>query len=89
MSKGYEMTFANYQKWRKKAFQSILSKPKMKKQWTEGEKRDRLEIFRNFLKKNHKYEIVIRMAKDEWILSTDGLVCGLRYKGLEKNLLHR
>jgi hypothetical protein len=87
MSKGYKMTFEKYHKWRKKGFQSILSKPKMKKQWTEGEKRDHLEMFENFLKKNHKYETVIRMAKDEWILSTDGLVCGLRYKGLEKRFV--
>jgi len=27
------------------------------------------------------------MAKEEWILSTDGLVCGLRYKGLEKRFV--
>ena len=27
------------------------------------------------------------MVKEEWILSTDGLVCGLRYKGLEKRFV--
>jgi hypothetical protein len=89
ISKGYKMTFDRYHQWRKEGFQIIHSKPKMKKQWTLGERRDRLEKLKVFLRKNHKYETVIRMAKDEWILSTDGLVCGLRYKGLEKSFLHR
>jgi hypothetical protein len=89
MSKGYKMTFDKYHQWRKQGFQFIQRKPKMKKQWTEAEKRQGLEKFEYFLKKNQKNETVIRMAKDEWILSTDGMVCGLRYKGPEKNLLHR
>jgi hypothetical protein len=87
MSKGYKMTIDKYHQWRKQGFQFIQSKPKMKKQWTEGEKRDRLKKFHDFLTKNYKYETVIRMAKEEWILSTDGVVCGLRYKGQEKRFV--
>ena len=40
ISKGYKMTFDKYHQWRKQGFQFIQSKPKMKKQWTAGEKRD-------------------------------------------------
>jgi hypothetical protein len=63
------------------------SKAVFKKQWNEGEKRDRQEKFLDFLKKNQKYKTVIKMAKDEWMLSTDGIINGLRYKGLEKRFV--
>ena len=68
-------------------FQFIKSKPVLKKQWNEGEKRDRQKKFSDFLKKNQKYETVIKMAKDEWMLATDGVVNGLRYNALEKRFV--
>ena len=51
-SNGYKMTFDEYHKWRRAGFQFIKSKPVLKKEWNEDEKKDRQKKFNSFLEKN-------------------------------------
>lgn len=73
----------------KKGFQYIRSKPAHKKDWNKQEKKDRANKIAAFLKKNQKYEIMIKVAKEEWLLTNDGVVNGLRYKAKDKAFVAR
>jgi uncharacterized protein YdbL (DUF1318 family) len=86
-SKGYKMSIDEYYQWRKAGFKFITKKPVLRKGWNEEEKRDRQKKFNDFVAKNKKYETVIKMAKDEWMLATDGVINALRYNADKKKFV--
>ena len=82
-----DMTMKEYLKWRKEGHQYARKKPVHKKQWNKAEINERKMIMAKFAFKNEKYEKVIKLAKEEWLLSTDGVVKALRYKAKDKQFV--
>jgi hypothetical protein len=83
---GYEMTTKQYLKWIKKV-EKYEKQKEGPKGWTKEERKERLHInYANRHKKN-QYKTIFELAKEEWLLSTDGLVRGLRYKPKEKEFV--
>ena len=62
-------------------------RPVHKKQWNKAEHREKAKIVANFQFKNEKYEKVIKLAKEEWLLSTDGVVKALCYNAKDKQFV--
>ena len=76
---GLEMTVNQFYKWRKHSQQSARKQflPKRKLNKEEREKRNHTIYMLDW--KKRKYETVMKLAKEEWILSTDGVVKSVRY----------
>jgi hypothetical protein len=86
---GYRMTYAEYLDWKKQGFQYIRSKPAHRKDWNKKEKTERAAKIDDFLRKNKRYKIMLKVAKEEWLQSMDGVVSGLRYKAKDKVFVAR
>jgi hypothetical protein len=84
---GLKMTLKQYFNWREKCEQYARMKPVHKKQWNSEEKNKRGQFMAQFAFKKEKYENVIKLAKEEWLLSTDGVVKALRYKAKHKQFV--
>jgi hypothetical protein len=46
-------------------------------------------LYVKFMHKKQKYEMVIMLAKQEWMLSTDGVVKALRYRAKDKQFVNK
>ena len=74
----YDMTIEQYETW----------KVKMEKQQKKhASKKAKCEMAKTAYAMKVKYEKAIRLAKQEWLLSTDGVVNGLRYDAVDKKFV--
>jgi hypothetical protein len=61
--------------------------PVHKKKWNTAEQKERANMIAKLLFKDEKYKKVIKLAREEWLLSTDGVVKALHYKALKIRIL--
>jgi hypothetical protein len=71
-------------KWRdrRKEFQQMT--PEKNKHWTPEERKKRNEKLAQMHHENEKYKKMLCMAREEWMLTTDGIVHALSYNPKEK-----
>jgi hypothetical protein len=81
---GLQMTMRQYFKWLQGVQQFAREKPVNRKEWSKEEKKKRAKKLDDSLFMSEKYKKVFELAKEEWLLSTDGVVKALRYKTKEK-----
>jgi hypothetical protein len=84
---GLNMSTKEYAKWRRQFQQQRRQKPSNKKQWNKEEREERAKKYSEFLMQDERYAKVIQLAKEEWLLSTDGVVKALRYNAKEKEFV--
>jgi hypothetical protein len=82
-SKGMMKT-GDYYKWKRKIYQDILRKTVHEKNLDKEEKQKREQDVKEFYERNYRYKRTMEAAKNEWLLSTDGVVNALRYDIKEK-----
>jgi hypothetical protein len=77
------MTLKRFYKWCKKTRHFLNNHPCTSLR----DKEKRYDLFHEFTHKRKKYETVIKLAKEEWMLSTDGVVKALRYRAKDKQFV--
>jgi hypothetical protein len=78
-----DMTMQQYSEW-------IKQEKLLKENCNQGTKEEKIQSeleLHNFYEKKQRYKKVIELAKEEWMLSTDGVVKALRYNGKEKHFV--
>jgi hypothetical protein len=78
----FEMTMQQFYKWMQEMKQEEKTKPAHKE-----EKKQWVKKMSNYYYTKKKYETVIELAKQEWLLSTDGIVKALRYRAKDKQFV--
>ena len=84
---GLDMSMKEYLKWRKEGQLYARKKPGNNKHRNRAEMFERRKKFVEFAMNNEKYAKIIQLAKEEWLLSTDGVVKALHYKAKEKEFV--
>jgi hypothetical protein len=69
-----ELTVSQYKVWRKKTLEEMQKEPASEKNLEKDEKMRRRRVMENFYGKSYHYNRFIGMAKQEWLLSTNGVV---------------
>jgi hypothetical protein len=78
------MTQKGFNDWLKKGREFLRNHPVEKY----DERQKRLFLYGVYAKER-KHEMVIKLAKEEWILSTDGVVKALRYRAKDEQFVAR
>jgi len=77
------MTLKGFCDWRDKSKEFINNHPCTSLR----DKKMKNELSLKFMHKREKYDMLIKLAKQEWMLSTDGVVKALRYRAKDKQFV--
>jgi hypothetical protein len=69
-----ELTVSQHQVWRKKTLEEKQKEPASEKNLEKDEKMRSRSVMENFYGKLYHYNRLIGMTKQEWLLSSDGVV---------------
>jgi hypothetical protein len=82
------MTTEQFYKWRDECIKATRTKAVDKKTGNrEAARKEKNIQLEQFTLKRKRYEALIKLAKEEWLLSTDGVVKALRYNAKEKQFV--
>ena len=85
---GLKMTVREFHKWKKGAKIYARNKQQMyKNKWKPAERLANAKFLQSYASKVEKYEMVIKLAKEEWLLSMDGVVNALRYRARDNHFV--
>jgi hypothetical protein len=82
---GLGMTQREFYNWEKKSYDYVNKMPSSF--WED--KSQKARCYNQYQEKKQKYERVMKLAKEEWLLSTDGVVKALRYRAKDKQFVAR
>jgi hypothetical protein len=86
---GLEMTVRQFYEWRNKCQQSARKQSLRKQKCNKAEREKRAQMMSLFNFTKQKYEKVMKLAKEEWVLCTDGVVNALRYSRTANHFVAR
>jgi hypothetical protein len=84
---GFQMTTKEFFKWRQGVEELRKQKSGSKRKWTKEDRSIRKKQIFEDLYKEKQYKTLFELAKQEWLLSTDGIVKGLRYNVKDKKFV--
>jgi hypothetical protein len=84
---GLQMTVKEYSEWLEDSRQFQSEKPGNNRGWSKEEKKTRAKRMEYIVFTREKYRKVHELAKEEWLLKTDGIVKALRYKAEDKTFV--
>jgi hypothetical protein len=84
---GFAMTLADFEKWKTKLENDERDARKNSHRLTKKQKANREQVLRYYQFQKERYEREIINATNEWVLSMDGVVKGLRYRKEDKKFV--